>query len=164
MGLKGLTGFSIDLPGTYPDRAQGPLIRCIICLCDTRTVIIMKYELEAALALAGPSALLCSFSSAAMTVHGSTVTCQCKVSPCTRETVPLQMQLKCRPIATAQWKGQRQWLLDAKRLCSDLHTPQLSEQPLYALSNGLTVCYPVNLQAHWTDDYRELRLVGMDKL
>lgn len=93
----GLTGFTIDLPGTYPDRAQGTLIRCIICLCDTRTVIIMKYELEAALALAGPSALLCSFSSAAMTAHSGTATCQCNVSPCTRETVPLQMQLKCCP-------------------------------------------------------------------
>ena len=99
-----------------------------------------------------------SFSSAAMTAHDSTVTCQCKVIPCTRETVPLQMQLKCRPVAAVQWKGQRQCLLDVKRLCSDLHTPQLSGQSLYARSNGLTVCYPVNLQAHWTGAYRELSL------
>ena len=28
---KGFTGFTIDLPGTYPDRVPGTLIRRIIC-------------------------------------------------------------------------------------------------------------------------------------
>ena len=36
--------------------------------------------------------------------------------------------------------------------------PQLSEQPLYARSNGITVCYPGHLQVHWTGAYRELSL------